>query len=366
MKYIKRFNESVSNEIESFLKLNGIENYRINSDQTIDVPGNLIIRTTVDIPSDLKFGTVGDIFQVRMNYTNDNLDLPDFKFFPESAKKWVINIPVAKYKSLKQSSYFWAKYSDLIDWENKHYSDFMGSYGIDAERSKMLSDYYIEMASNGGLLRKYSDELEAIIWEDAKGEFFNNSEVEMKNYAKFISYEDIDFNQVVTEAKSNNREACEILIGVMLNDDGYHKSKFDEINLGDIYDNIKSNKMIFSNAKELSKLRSSINMHLQKTPETIERDKNNDCYIFIARDGFKEMENGDYKKFLDIENMFKVDIYNEDTYRTINQMRLRTRFNNDSSLYMLWLPKDFFHNQKERIKPNDYQLELIDKYKVKI
>ena len=33
------------------------------------------------------------------------------------------------------------------------------------------------------------------------------------------------------------------------------------------------------------------------------------------------------KKFLDIENLFKIDIYAQESYQTIEIMRLRTRFN---------------------------------------
>lgn len=359
MKYIKNFNESISNnEIENFLDSNRIENYRINDDQTIDVIGDATIRLN-SIPNGIKFGHIGNIFKITVNTNN-------YHFFPDSAKKWKIEFPLNKSQS---ESKFWTKYKNIVKWEETRYSDFMAKYGIDSGKDKMLSDYYIEMSSNGGLLRQYSDDLEDLIWEDTKGEFFSNTEIKIEDYPPFASYNDVDFNQVIENAKSEKFEnACDLIIGIILNDDGFYKSKFESIYLGSIYDKIKSTLTydgIFNNANKLREFRSIINMNLQKTPETVKRDKEEDCYVFIARKDFIENEDGTYTKTISVENMVNIDIYDPKSYQTINMMRLRTRFNTDTDLYMIWLPKDFFHSDKNKI-PNEYQLKIIDKYKKKI
>lgn len=87
-----------------------------------------------------------------------------------------------------------------------------------------------------------------------------------------------------------------------------------------------------------------------------------DFYIFIGRDKFVENEDGTYKKTLEIENMVKIT---KETYKYIGMMNMRTRFQPDTKLYHIWLPKELEEEISgkcsEKIEP--YIVELIDKYK---
>jgi hypothetical protein len=357
MRYLKRFNESNGSKEEIKLILNSFgvptDKIRINEGD-VDISCDVrILRDLKEIP--FKFGNIDGKLEIITKH------IEDWSFMPDSARKYKIGIGSIKNK-------FWKRYYDVVLWEVEKY-DWFSKSGCNTSKDKILSDYYIEMAAHNGLLNNYSEDQDNLIWEDAKGEFFEKSNLTLNNYPFFTNYEDVDFGEVIQKAKDNDYGSCQILVGIMLNDDGFYKKEFEKYHLGDIYNQIRSigiNKITKYNSKEIDKMCSLINMNLQKTPETIERDKNNDCYLFIARRGFREREDGSYEKFLDIENMFKVNIYDESTYQTISMMRLRTRFNSESSLYMIWLPKDFFHSENERIQPNDYQLELIDKYKEKI
>lgn len=362
MKYLKRFNESgndkskANSEISLLLNSFGVptDKFRINSDGSVDVIGDVkILRDLEDLP--FKFGNIEGVLTIVTEH------IKNWSFMPETAKKYRIT------KGILENN-FWKKYYEIVTWEIDKYEEFANK-GYNTSQNKILSDYYLEMAANNGILVQYSKEADDLIWEDAKGEFFDRSSLSLQDYPFFAQYEDIDFNQVIKLAKEKDSVSCKTLIGIALNDDGFYRDKFEEVYLANIYDQIRTigiGKVLKYNSRELQKLVELVYMNLQKDERTNQRDKDKDCYVFLARDGFREDEKGNYKKFLDIENMFKIDIYDSTSYQTINSMLLRSKFNSDSKLWMIWLPKDFFSSEENRVNPNDYQLELINKYKEKI
>mgnify|MGYP001767121651 CR=1 FL=1 len=87
-----------------------------------------------------------------------------------------------------------------------------------------------------------------------------------------------------------------------------------------------------------------------------------DFYMFLGRDKFVENEDGTYKKTLEIENMVKIT---KETYKYVGMMDIRTRFQTDTKLYHIWLPKELEEevSGKSSGKIEPYIVELIDKYK---
>jgi len=62
--------------------------------------------------------------------------------------------------------------------------------------------------------------------------------------------------------------------------------------------------------------------------------------LFIGRDNFKEVEDGMYKKTLEIENMVKLIPNDMKSLSSVSMMEMRTRFQGgNSKLYTIWLPK---------------------------
>jgi len=92
----------------------------------------------------------------------------------------------------------------------------------------------------------------------------------------------------------------------------------------------------------------------------------NDFYLFIARDEFKEAESGLYKKTIDIENMVKIE-GDSQSLGAIQGMQMRSMFQHDCSLYHIWLPKELEHDisGKGSGSLDEWLVELINKYKVK-
>ena len=89
-----------------------------------------------------------------------------------------------------------------------------------------------------------------------------------------------------------------------------------------------------------------------------------DFYIFIGRDEFKEGKNGKYTKSLEIENMVKIKS-DASSLDAMSFMQMRARFQGDSTLYHIWLPKNI-ENQisgkgSNRIDPK--LIKLINKNK---
>ena len=94
--------------------------------------------------------------------------------------------------------------------------------------------------------------------------------------------------------------------------------------------------------------------------------KDNDFYMFIGKPDFTETENGLYKKTTYIENMVRITP-DENSIHSANLLHIRVKFQTDSYVYHIWLPKDIRSEVegKGSVSMDDYIIELINKYKQK-
>jgi hypothetical protein len=94
--------------------------------------------------------------------------------------------------------------------------------------------------------------------------------------------------------------------------------------------------------------------------------EDNDFYIFIGRQDFVETKNGLYKSSIYIENMVRISP-DENSIHIANLLGMRLRFQTDSKMYHIWLPKDIRNEVEGKgsgsLEP--YIIELINKYKQK-
>jgi len=93
--------------------------------------------------------------------------------------------------------------------------------------------------------------------------------------------------------------------------------------------------------------------------------EDNDFYMFIAKDTFKEAKGGLYKKTLEIENMVRMtpDVQ---SIMASKGLEMRAMVQIDSKLYHIWLPKDI-RSMVEGKGTNleSWIVDLIDKYKMR-
>ena len=92
--------------------------------------------------------------------------------------------------------------------------------------------------------------------------------------------------------------------------------------------------------------------------------KENDFYLFLARDEFKETKDGLYQKTIEIENMVRMS-GDENSLGSMQGLQMRAMFQHDCKLYHIWLPKDL-RNQLDHKGSNSIEpwlVELINKYK---
>ena len=92
--------------------------------------------------------------------------------------------------------------------------------------------------------------------------------------------------------------------------------------------------------------------------------KDNDFYLFIGKDDFKEDKGGLYKKTLYIERMVRITP-DQNSIQSMKGMELRARFQFDSKLYHIWITKDIRDEVegKGSDEMDDIIVDLISKYK---
>ena len=92
--------------------------------------------------------------------------------------------------------------------------------------------------------------------------------------------------------------------------------------------------------------------------------KDNDFYIFIAKNNFVEEKDGRYKKSIEIERMVKITP-DDASIAAMKGMTMRVRFNIDSKLYHIWLPKELEEdvNGKGYSNLEPWLVDLIDTHK---
>lgn len=92
--------------------------------------------------------------------------------------------------------------------------------------------------------------------------------------------------------------------------------------------------------------------------------KTHDFYMFIGRDDFKEDKDGLYKKSLEIERMIRITPDKESITASAG-LEMRARFQHDSKLYHIWLPKEI-KKEVDRKSSGDMEpwlVELINQHK---
>lgn len=92
--------------------------------------------------------------------------------------------------------------------------------------------------------------------------------------------------------------------------------------------------------------------------------KDNDFYLFIGKDDFKEDKGGLYKKTLYIERMVRITP-DQNSIQSMKGMELRARFQFDSKLYHIWITKDIRDEVEGKGSDDmdDIIVDLISKYK---
>jgi len=105
-----------------------------------------------------------------------------------------------------------------------------------------------------------------------------------------------------------------------------------------------------------------------RTPEEIKFDDDHDMFIFIARDKFIEhpKKSGNFRKTLEIENLYKIDRFEAKDHAALNMMKIRAQHQgNGSTVYAVELPKDTMP-EKANTKVPDWLVSLIDEHKRRI
>jgi len=93
--------------------------------------------------------------------------------------------------------------------------------------------------------------------------------------------------------------------------------------------------------------------------------KTHDFYIFIYKDGFKELEDGNFKKILEIENMYRLEP-DGSNHKDTTSMHFRARMN-QSNVGQIWWPKEG-RDLVDGLSSDDmdiYILDLIEKHMTK-
>lgn len=92
--------------------------------------------------------------------------------------------------------------------------------------------------------------------------------------------------------------------------------------------------------------------------------EDNDFYIFIGKDEFKENKDGSYRKTIEIERMVKIEA-DLSSIGAMNGLTLRSRFQSNSKLYHIWLPKELEDqiSGKGSNQMDEWLVDLINKYK---
>lgn len=104
---------------------------------------------------------------------------------------------------------------------------------------------------------------------------------------------------------------------------------------------------------------------IRRSQEDIEFEKEYDTFIFIGRYKYIEQPDGNFKRKLEIENLYKIDKYNPDDQSIFNMMRMRARMHSDSKLYFIHIPKGTLEDKSYTEVP-EYLVDLIDKKKTAI
>lgn len=102
-----------------------------------------------------------------------------------------------------------------------------------------------------------------------------------------------------------------------------------------------------------------------RTDDQVDFEAKNDRFIFIAKPGFREHPkgSGNYKKTLDIENLYKIDQYQMHDQQALGMMKVRAAHQGEGSrVYTVTLPAGTMPDKANTDLP-DWLVDLIDKHK---
>jgi hypothetical protein len=141
----------------------------------------------------------------------------------------------------------------------------------------------------------------------------------------------------------------------------------EEYGLSIIYDKLDS---VFTMERpKIQNLIDLVQKRLTRSQSQIERDDNYDAFVFIGRDKFEKKSDGSYRKSLEIENFVKIDLYDSESLLQVNMMKMRARAQGNSDLYLIWVPKGAFEEEKDSYMQSEISevlLDAIDKKKTRI
>ena len=121
----------------------------------------------------------------------------------------------------------------------------------------------------------------------------------------------------------------------------------------------------FSKPRELRSTKNLVISKIKRKQSDIEFEENFDTFVFIGREKFVKLDNGSYKKSLEIENLYKIDKYDFEDNSSISMMKLRSR-TQGGDLYFIHIPKDALPEKSyTESEIPDYLVDLIDDKKTK-
>lgn len=338
----------------------------------------------------IKFNNFGEIiYSGSVNLSGKNLEEVPVKFYSVENKIWVNNNKLKTFEFLPEIV---IRPSGLAyEIEN---NDFKGSfeeifnllinpsYSIDDK----VFNYFIqeclsyEVWSNG----KTNERAVQEVWKQTKLHFFNeSSEFLYENPELFdLNDEEVFFRTYSLEEENWVEKLIDNLIEDLKNKPNWalkllhsivnNKSHKDIIKY--IEEKYDLSQLVNKSLSGMSdgEIRTFANMMYQRAKREeskISRDENYDLYVFLANYEFVENEDGSYSRKLIIWSLIKTDLYNQKDLERVEMMKFRSRFNPDTSVYMIWMPKGIFEENKSSYSPSeipDYLLKLIDEKKTKL
>lgn len=119
--------------------------------------------------------------------------------------------------------------------------------------------------------------------------------------------------------------------------------------------------------KGVDSLKKSLISKIKRTDSEKEFESNYDTFFFVGRDKFTKIENGDYKRSLEIESLYKIDRYDTKDASAFSMMSMRSRAHPGSNVYFIHIPKGVLteksYSESEIPK---YLIDLIDQKKTKV
>jgi len=376
VKHIKKYNESTSSIkmlsiSNSILSL--IPNHKVVNDEVI-VDGNVELQGKKIDSIPFKFSKINGYINVRNN------NLTSFEFLPEECSDYIIS----KNPGVK-SGILGDIFNLMSDYNNEIKGVYKSLFNLfikkcvqyDSWHNGESNDVAIECAWIDTKIEKYNINKDSIIFgmpeilnledEYILKDFF---EIKTKNWISEL------VEDLVNKIKSNSEDKDDVsekipffkILYYLIKDDfdkQIEKIVIDKYDLSDIYK--KMDKIPHMNPKELNEFVYLMGKKIIRTDDIKDRDNNNDLFVFIAKDKF--VKSGEaYRKTIEIENLLKIDLYDQSDLEQVNMMRLRSRMN-ASDLYMIRMPKGVFDEEKDSYSEDEipeWLLDLIDKKKTKI